>query len=138
VEQVFAFMDMINNYYQKNHQLCRNLLYFKQTIIMNDSQEIRKQIEQKIIEKAMKDEDFRKQLIDDPKHLLEQEFRMKLPDSVDIIVVEEDAQTFYLVLPQNSAIIEDGELTEADLELVSGGYGRDTNESSCHVELCIS
>lgn len=105
---------------------------------MNDSQEIRKQIEQKIIEKAMKDEDFRKQLIDDPKHLLEQEFRMKLPDSVDIIVVEEDAQTFYLVLPQNSAIIEDGELTEADLELVSGGYGRDTNEYSCRVYQCYN
>ncbi len=94
---------------------------------MNDSQEIRKQIEQQIIEKAMKDADFRRQLSDDPKHVLEQEIRMKIPDSVNIYVVEEDAQTFYLVLPPNPAFKEDGELTEADLELVSGGYEGNNN-----------
>jgi hypothetical protein len=107
---------------------------------MNDSQEIRKQIEQQIIEKAMKDADFRRQLSDDPKHVLEQEIRMKIPDSVNIYVVEEDAQTFYLVLPPNPAFKEDGELTEADLELVSGGYGgnKDTNENTCRVFLCFN
>jgi hypothetical protein len=50
--------------------------------------EQRKQFEQLIIEKAMKDEDFRKRLIEDPRFVLEQEAGMRLPDSFSIKVLE--------------------------------------------------
>jgi len=83
----------------------------------------RKEVEQHIIEKAMKDEDFRKQLMEDPKFILEQETGMKMPGSINIKVLEEDSETFYLVLPPIPTVSEDGELSDADLERVSGGYG---------------
>ncbi len=70
----------------------------------------------------MKDEDFMKRLIEDPKFTLEQETGLRIPASMNIIVLEEDAHTFYLVLPVKSNPETDGELTEADLEMVSGGW----------------
>ncbi len=86
--------------------------------------EQRKQLEQQIIEKVLKDESFRRQLIDDPKFILEYEMGMKIPDSFNIKIVEEDSQTFYLVLPAKiNPETDEDELTEADLEMVSGGYG---------------
>jgi len=96
--------------------------------------ETQKQLQQQIIEKAMKDEHFRKQLIENPKLTLEQEFGMRLPDSVNVIVLEEEAQTSYLVLPPNPAAGTVSELSDADLESVAGGTngGKDTTmEGSC-------
>ncbi len=84
--------------------------------------EQREQLEQRIIEKAMKDEDFRKQLIEDPRFTLEQETGMRIPDSIIIKILEEDAQTFYLVLPAKINPETVDELSEVDLEMVSGGY----------------
>jgi len=83
--------------------------------------EQRKQLEQQVIEKAMKDASFRKQLIEDPKFVLEQETGMKLPDSFNIKIIEEDTQTFYLVLPEKINPETEDELTEAELMKVSGG-----------------
>ncbi len=84
--------------------------------------EMRKQIEQQIIEKAMKDESFRKLLLEEPKITLEREVGMRIPDSINVKVIEEDTQTFYLVLPAKFNPETEDELTEADLEMVSGGY----------------
>jgi len=83
--------------------------------------EQRKQLERQIIAKAMKDESFRKLLLEDPKFTLEQEAGMKLPASVNIKILEEDAQTFYLVLPGKINPETEDELTEAELMQVSGG-----------------
>ena len=86
----------------------------------------------------MKDGDFRKQLIENPKITLEEEFGMKLPDSVNVKVVEEDAQTLYLVLPQNPTAGKDHELGDADLESVAGGTGTDdTHWFTCRVVGCL-
>jgi hypothetical protein len=100
--------------------------------------DVRKQLEQKIIEKAMKDESFRKQLIEDPKFVIEKETGIKIPASLNVTVLEENPQTFYLILPP--VIQEDEELTEAELEEVSGGWeANHTNEiSSCHTEECLN
>ena len=70
----------------------------------------------------MKDEDFRKRLIEDPKFILEQETGMKMPGSINIKVLEEDEVTFYLVLPPIPTVSEEGELSDVDLEGVSGGW----------------
>ena len=60
----------------------------------------RQQLEQKLIEKAMKDDSFRKQLIENPNAAIEDETGIKIPEAMKIIVLEEDPQTVYLVLPQ--------------------------------------
>ena len=96
----------------------------------------RRQLEQQIIEKAMKDEDFRKRLIEDSKFTLEKETGVSIPDSVNIKVLEEDAQTFYLVLPPKINSETTDELTEADLGMVSGGYGGENDTSGGIADSC--
>ena len=83
----------------------------------------RQQLEQQLIEKAMKDESFRRQLIENPKEVIEAEFGRKIPGTVKIIVLEEDPQTVYLVLPYFLAQDTEMELSEAELESVAGGTG---------------
>ena len=87
------------------------------TNIMNQ----RQQLEQKLIEKAMKDETFRKQLIENPGTAIEAETGIKIPDTMKMKVLEEDPQTVYLILPPNPVLNTEMELSEAELESVAGG-----------------
>jgi len=82
----------------------------------------RQQLEQALIEKAMNDEAFRKELIANPKEIIEKETGMKLPEAFNVKVLEEDAQSFYLVLPNQVKPGTEDELSEAELEMVSGGW----------------
>ena len=84
----------------------------------------RQQLEQKLIEKAMKDESFRKQLIENPGAAIEDETGIKMPETLKIIVLEEDPQTVYLVLPQVYNQETEIELSESELEDVAGGSRR--------------
>jgi hypothetical protein len=83
----------------------------------------RNQLEQLLIEKAMNDEAFRKELIADPKGTIEKETGMKLPDNFNVKVLEENPQSFFLVLPATVQPGSEDELSEAELEMVSGGWG---------------
>jgi hypothetical protein len=83
----------------------------------------RQQLEQHLIEKAMKDESFRKQLIENPGAAIEAETGMKIPDNIQIKVLEEGPQTVYIVLPQLPIQNNEMELSEAELESVAGGTG---------------
>ena len=93
----------------------------------------RKDIEQKLIEKALKDEAFRKQLIGNTEVAIEQETGMKIPESMNIKIVEEDPKTIYLVLPYVPATETQVELSEIELQEVAGGgnlpitYYKDAN-----------
>ncbi|MEI6435428.1 MAG: NHLP leader peptide family RiPP precursor [Bacteroidota bacterium] len=91
----------------------------------------RKQIEQHLIEKALKDETFRKQLMENPNETIELEIGMKLPMTIKIRILEEDARTAYLILPQTTLNSNEEELTEADLATVSGGYGEVSLSTIC-------
>ena len=82
---------------------------------------LRKRLEYQIIEKAMKEEIFRKQLIENPKATIEEITNFKFPKEVAFSVLEEDSKTFYLVLPQAPGKEED--LSEFDLNAISGGAG---------------
>ena len=85
----------------------------------------RQKLEQQLIEKAMKNESFRKQLIKNPGAAIEAETGMKIPEMIKIHVLEEDYQSFYIILPAQKRESED-ELTDAELEHVAGGYTGDT------------
>jgi hypothetical protein len=80
----------------------------------------RQQLEQKLIEKAMKDDAFRQQLIENPGAAIEDETGMKMPEAMKIIVLEETPQTVYLVLPQVYNQETEMELSESELESVAG------------------
>ncbi len=94
----------------------------------------RQELEQRLVQKAQDDAAFRASLLADAKSAIEQELGAPLPAGVQVNVVEESADTVYLVLPQASSAGEGGELSDADLEAVAGGWGTGgaTTQASCN------
>ena len=80
----------------------------------------RAEIERRLVQRGLEDEDFRRRLLDDPKAAVEQELGTRLPEGVQVRVVEESSDTIYLVLPSASAGSQGGELSDQDLEAVAG------------------
>jgi len=98
---------------------------------MENKNEQRKQLEEKLIAKATKDETFRANLLSSPKETLETELGISIPDAINVKVLEEDKNSFYLVLPPIINPETEDELSEVELEMVSGGYdGSDTDNFS--------
>ena len=81
----------------------------------------RAEMERRLIQRSLEDETFRQRLLDDPKGTIEQELGSRLAESVEVRVVEESADTIYLVLPSASVVGEGGELSDEALESVAGG-----------------
>ena len=81
----------------------------------------RVEVERRLIDRSLQDEEFRQRLLADPKGTVEQELATQLPEDVEVRVVEESAETIYLVLPSRAAYAQGGELSEQELEQVSGG-----------------
>jgi hypothetical protein len=80
----------------------------------------RAEIERRLIERSLQDEDFRQRLLEDPRGTLEQELGSRLPEGVEVRVVQESTDTIYLVLPSASAVGgEGGEISDRDLERLS-------------------
>ncbi len=75
-----------------------------------------------IIAKALKDEAFRKELINDPKGVIARETGAQIPDNLEIKVVEEAENVAYFVIPQ----IPSGLLSDEALDAVAGGGGDPT------------
>jgi hypothetical protein len=82
----------------------------------------REQMERRLIEKSLEDDDFRQRLLSDPKSAVEEELGTRLPEEVRVVAVEETADTIYLVLPSSSPLGEGGEISDRDLEAVAGGW----------------
>ena len=55
----------------------------------------RQELEQKLIEKVIKDEAFKKKLIENPKEALKNEFGVNFPESFEIKIIEEEAKKIY-------------------------------------------
>ena len=78
-------------------------------------------LEQQIIARALKDPQFRAQLISNPREALAS-MGIQLPADVQVRVIEQEPNVLYLVLPERAEIIEAaGELSEAELAEVAGG-----------------
>jgi hypothetical protein len=81
----------------------------------------RAETERSIVQRSIEDEAFRQRLIENPKAAVEDELGARLPEEVRVMVVEETADTIYLVLPSASPLGgEGGELSDRALEAVVG------------------
>jgi hypothetical protein len=81
----------------------------------------RAEMERRLIQRSLEDEAFRQRLLAEPKAAIEQELGTQLPESIEVRVVEETADTIYLVLPSRSADAQGGELSDQELDAVAGG-----------------
>ena len=100
----------------------------------------RAEVERRLVQRSLEDEDFRQKLLDDPKAAVEQELGSGLPEGVQVRVVEESAETIYLVLPFSSPVgsAEGGSLSDQELEAVAGGSGNTWDALTCLGALCTS
>ena len=97
----------------------------------------RAEMEQRLIQKGLEDDDFRKQLLADPKAIIEQELGTQLPEGVRVEAVEETADTIYLVLPSASPLGEGSELSDRELEAVAGGDAVTWSGNTCGYQSCM-
>lgn len=69
--------------------------------------EEREDIRKKIIEKAWKDPSFKEDLLNNPKAKLkeDEEFKLIIPEGIDLKVYEETDNQFYLIIPQEPCAI---------------------------------
>jgi hypothetical protein len=79
----------------------------------------RHDIETRLIEKCWKDPEFKKQVVANPKAMLEQHLGQKLPEQMKIFIHEEDASQIHFSIPPAPRNVT--ELSDADLEKVAGG-----------------
>ena len=68
----------------------------------------------KLINKAVEDLEFRKELVSNPKSAINKEFGIDFPESTSIQVHESDMNTIHLSIPP-------GQLDEEQLEAVAAG-----------------
>lgn len=87
-------------------------------------------VRRRLVQRAAEDADFRDKLLGDPKATIEEEMGASLPGDIEIRVVEETAETVYLVLPVAAPANDtnDGELSDQELDGVAGGW---TSGSGC-------
>jgi hypothetical protein len=78
--------------------------------------------EQQVLTKVLNDPDARAALREKPKATLESIYGVQLPDGTDIRVLEEQIGSHYVVLPPEGLGVGGGELSDAQLETVAGGW----------------
>lgn len=81
---------------------------------LND--ELRHQLEERLLEKAIKDPDFRALLLVDPRRAIEMETSLVLGNDLSLQVVEESPSKIFLVLPAQAPACSDEDLSEQDLQ----------------------
>ncbi len=77
----------------------------------------------RLIARAWKDDEFKQELLRDPRSAIGEELGVELPSDLEIQVVEEKPNMICLVLPVRPEDVADGELTDGELEAVAGGSG---------------
>jgi hypothetical protein len=59
----------------------------------------RAEMERRLIQRGLQDESFRERLLADPRSAIEEELGTRLPAEIQVLAVEETADTISLVLP---------------------------------------
>ena len=81
------------------------------------------EMRQHLADKAAADQEFRNQLLSDPKGTIEQELDITIPEGIEIRVHEDDAQTAHLILPPSPRLSE--------TQLAEAAGGGDTYYTNC-------
>jgi hypothetical protein len=89
-----------------------------------------KRIQAYIAAKSWKDPAFKRQLLANPRAVLEKECGVKLPDGVECKVLEETAKSTYIILPMQPDDVTPDQLSDAELETVAGGAASKTDVRS--------
>ena len=79
----------------------------------------RGEIQDLVAKFAIENPNYRKALISDPKSVIEKQLSTTLPANVEVKALEETSTVSYVVVPHVAA---EGELDDADLEKVAGGF----------------
>ncbi len=89
----------------------------------NQSEQTRKDFEVNLVAKAWTNEAFKQQLLDNPRAAVEQELGEQLPEGMNVEVIQEPANTLYIVLPTKPESSDEvsGGLSDEELEAVAGG-----------------
>jgi hypothetical protein len=94
----------------------------------------RRDVELQLIKRAWTDDGFAQQLQENPRQAVESALGVQLPDGMSIQVLQETPTTLYLVVPPRPDTLPEGQLTDADLADVAGGwcgYSGQTLQLSC-------
>jgi hypothetical protein len=93
----------MNNPEQMSKGMTPNLPLWSYQLQQNSNLAVktRKDLEVHLITRAFKDEVFKRELLTNPKSVLEKELGTKLPEELEINVIEETENTVYMVLPCN-------------------------------------
>ncbi len=78
-------------------------------------------MQEQIIAKAMKEETFRQELLSNPKAAIERALGITIPQGVTIAVHQDTPTAVHLVLPVRALGKGGEELSDAELEQVTGG-----------------
>ncbi len=82
----------------------------------------RREFETDLIVKALEDDAFKQELLDNPKAVLERESGQNIPEGLEVKIIEEEANTITLLLPKKyEAPQPTDELSDEALENVAGG-----------------
>lgn len=72
---------------------------------------------EQLLSRAGEDPDFRARLLADPEGTLKDEYGFKVPEGMELKVIEDSRSTSHLVLPP------DPQLSMEEMRLISGGVG---------------
>ena len=75
----------------------------------------RQDVQEKLTDRAAKDDEFRTLLLEDPHKAIQEETGVIIPPKFVLVVHEETPRSFHLVLPAT------GHLSESDLAVIAGG-----------------
>jgi hypothetical protein len=78
-------------------------------------------LEEMLTRKAWEDDDFRQRFAADPKAMMAEYFGQPMPESLRVTVHEESPGDLHFVIPARPSTQVLDELSDADLEKVSGG-----------------
>lgn len=76
-------------------------------------------VQEQVLVRAVKDEHFRQEVLNNPRAVLAREYNVHLPETVSIRVVEDTTDTLTIALPPKQESMQ--ELSDAELEAVTGG-----------------